>query len=397
MKIEDYKKAVSRMHARPELKMEVMKMSEEKAKKKFAKKAVIPIAIAAAVCLMSFTFVFADDIARIFRKSDNFEMNISTEQSTLENISRVPVKSAVLKKWDENAIKNLFFSGKKIVNSDEYQSDINPNSKRKIYEFDDGSDLFYEDGDIYWDYGDSYNYSYSYPVSVFENDNYDKTSGEVIFKDGDINGLDKSECIALADSYVNQLGINIKGKKSYALDKESLKKIDTVRNENGERIDKHEKILPEWTEQQEAYLIVYDVCVDELSLGGFDSIYEVIVGRNGLVHFEFHNIYETVSDLENVDICSAEQAADSIYEYFSKSIPASPTEIENCRLVYIPEWDKDKYTLKPYWEFYSTEFSSWLTDMGTMEDFEYDSKLIVDAQTGKFDIEKDLMNISIYQ
>lgn len=396
MKIEDYKNAVSRMHVRSELKTEVIKMSEKKNNKRFTKKTAVPLAIAAAVCLMSFTFVFADDIARIFRKSDNFEMNIPTEQYISEDISSVSVKSAVLKKWDENTIKNLFFSGKEIINSDEYQSDLNPEKTRKVYDFDDGSSLAYEDGDLYWKYGDWYNYSYSYPVSVFKNNNYDKTSGEVIFRDGDINGLDKSECIALADSYVNQLGINVKDRKSYALDKESLIKIDTCRNENGERIYKHGEVLPEWTEQQEAYLIVYDVCIDELSLDGFDSIYEVIVGRNGLVHFEFRYIYESTDDLENADICSAEQAADSIYGYFNKSTPASPTEIENCRLVYVPEWDNDKYILKPYWEFYSTEFSSWLTDSGTIEDFEYNDRLIVDAQTGKFDIEKNLMNINIY-
>lgn len=388
MKIEDYKKAVSRMHTRPELKMEVMKMSEEKAKKKFSRKAVIPIAIAATVCLSTLTAVFAEDIVGFFRKTNNLEMNISEDVSS-EEITSMSIKKAIRKKWDEDTIKNLFMGDKSIAKDETYESNYNPDMDRKFIEFQDGSRLGYEDGDLNWEYGDWLNYSYSYHISLLENLNFEKSSGKTPFKEADIEGLDKNECAALADSYVEQLGISVNGKQIFTFDKESLISEDNVRNENGERIYKHGEVLPEWTEEQEAYLFVYDVCADNDSLtfsGDLNTagMLEIVVGRNGLASFEARKILEPVEDIETVNICSAEKAAEAVYNFFDDEPSGSPMKIENYKLVYRTEGNDEEgtYFLKPCWEFYSTAFVTWTNPDGTQnEGFEKGYIINVDPQT----------------
>ena len=173
------------MHTRPELKMEVMKMSEEKAKKKFSRKAVIPIAIAATVCLSTLTAVFAEDIVGFFRKTNNLEMNISEDVSS-EEITSMSIKKAIRKKWDEDTIKNLFMGDKSIAKDETYESNYDSDMDRKFIEFQDGSRLGYEDGDLNWEYGDWLNYSYSYHISLLENLNFEKSSGKTPFKEADI-------------------------------------------------------------------------------------------------------------------------------------------------------------------------------------------------------------------
>lgn len=391
MKIEDYKKAVSRMHTRPELKMEVMKMSEEKTKKKFSKKAIIPIAIAATVCLSTLTAVFAEDIVGFFRKSDNLEMNIPSisENNSSEEVTSLPVKKAIRKKWDEDVIKNLFIGDKPIALNETYESNYDPDMDRKWIEFQDNSRLGYEDGDLNWEYGDWLNYSYSYHISVLENLNFEKSSGKTPFKEADIEGLDKNECAALADSYVEQLGISVNGKQIFTFDKESLISEDNGRNENGERIYKHGEVLPEWTEEQEAYLFVYNICADDVSLTLSGEIntagkLEIVVGRNGLASFEARKILDPVEDIETVNICPAENAADAVYKFFDKEPSGSPMKIENYKLVYRTEGVDEEgiYFLKPCWEFYSTAFVTWTNPDGTLnEGFEKGYIIDVDPQT----------------
>lgn len=380
MNINDYKNAVSRMHANPELEKEVINMIEEKKKKRFSKKAVIPVAIAAVVGLSTFTVAFADDIARIFRKTYNFEMNIETVESDSDEALNVSIKKAVLKEWDENTLQELFMDGKTVVDSDAYPSDMTPNVTRQWSEFDDGSTLVWENGDVSWMYEDSCNYDYVHIISTLAIRNYDKSSKDICFKKDEIEGLDKNKCIETADNYINELGISVGQKQVFALDKDGLIQADGhIRNENGE-------VLPEWTEEQEAYLIVYSPCVDDVELSLRDNEVTVVIGRNGLVCLQAHWIYETVDTVETVEICSAEQAAETVYEHFYWDWARSPMEINKSRLIYKPKQSEDRltYTLKPYWEFDSAEFSKWLNLDGTENEFNYYDKLLVDAQTGEY-------------
>lgn len=391
MNMNDYKNAVSRMHPNPELKAEVINMSTQKSKRKISKKTVIPVAIAATVCLSTLTVVFADDIMGFFRKGINLEMNIPsiTENNSSEEVTGLPVKKAVRKKWDEDVIKNLFIGDKPMAVNETYESNYDPDMDRKWIEFKDDSRLGYEDGDLYWEYGDWLNYSYSYHISVLQNLNFEKSSGKTPFKEADIEGLDKNECAALADSYVEQLGISVNGKQIFTFDKESLVEEDFARNENGDRIDAQEKVLPEWTEEQEAYLFVYDICVDDVSVSSREGNYganklHVVIGRNGLALFDAWRIMDAVEDIETVNICPAEKAADAVYKFFDDEPSKSPMKIENYKLVYRTEVldEKGVYLLKPCWEFYSTAFVTWSNPDGTPnEGFEKGYIIDVDPQT----------------
>lgn len=403
MNMNDYKNAVSRMHVKSELKTEIIDASVEKNKKKFSEK-IIPVVVASTICLSTFTVIFA--VAGVFRKTNNLETQINVAQSIpRESISAavdenkatsVITPKAVLKKWDNYYLFGIFNDGKEP--NDDYQ-------------------LQYGAGFLSWEYNDYYDYSYAMTVSVFNNSDYDENIDDIVFKDDEIDGLDKSGCAALADSYMEKLDIPVQGRQIYALDREVLIKSDTSRNEYGERMDifGDYNVLPEWTEDQEAYLIVYDPCIENIPLLGYDNEYEVVIGRNGLAYFKANYVYEITEADESYDICSADKAFKSACTYYnnnglpSDSLNISLDEIKEYHIAYIPEliepdsestegegiYEEDlKYTLWPYWVFYSEEFSDWLVNLtGDMTYNNY--PFVVDATTGEFDIDKNIKTINI--
>lgn len=379
MRIEDYKNVVNRMHIKHKLEDEIIDSIAEKNKnnkKSFikvdlnesiivpivsSKKVISPIARLTfiAICLSTFTLIFV--AMDIFKKTNNFETKTDVEKSINEEIVCETKKSIIIpkvtfRKWSISALKEIF-------------------SKNAS----DDCSIQYGDGDIRWEYSDWYDYSYGTPTFSFLYRYYGKTNDDVVLKEREISGLDKSECIALADFYIEELNISVKSKQVYALDLEFLIKSDTARNENGERVDHSGEVLPEWTENQEAYLIVYTPCVDNIPLSQNNNQINVVVGRNGLAYFEADGIYETLDIVETVEICSAKEAVNAVYEYFNKELTIGPINENECRLIYLPEQlEEETYILKPYWQYNFAEFSAFLNS----DNESYDD-LFIDAQTGR--------------
>lgn len=369
MKIEDYKNAVNRMHIKSELKIKIIDSSVEK-QKEISESSNLSIANIVAICLSAFMVIFG--IIGIFRKINNFKTKTIFEQSIYEaasdieqfiyevvsdEMSSVIIPKVTFRKWDVSKLKDILHNA-----------------------FYDDYVFQYGDGDIRWEYGDCFNYSYSKSVSFFYNKNY-KT---IDIEDKEIIGLDKNECIALADSYLEDLDISVNEKQVYALDLSVLIKSDITSNYNGERIDIIPKIprgevLPEWTEAQEAYLIVYTPCVDNIPLSEEGNQISVVVGKKGLAYFEANQIYEILDIVETVKIYSAEEAIDAARKYFENDLKYNSIYRDKCKLVYKPKQLEDGiYVLEPFWEFNLDET---INECGY-----YD----IDAQIGKLDINKDL-------
>lgn len=391
MNINDYRKAMEKIEINPEYKERIIESSMKKNDRKhgFSKKRMIPILAAAVVGCVAVTAVVADDFAGIFRKQTNFEINISSIAEPQEN--EVHIMNAVPKKWDEDVVFNLFANGKTPIESNEYVSDTNPDVMWKYIQYDD-SVLSFEDGDISWRDDSDYNsYSYSYVRSVIFNG---KDSGENLFPEANLDGFDKDDAIQEVDEILNTLDISVNSPEVYALDADNLNLVDDFRNENGERVDKHDEVLPDWTKEQEAYLIFYQVDGGNVNIsqkaswfdgcGTDGSIVYAIVSRNGLEEFSARWVYDiTESEEAPIEVCTAEEAADAVYAQFSARIADYPTLVENCHLVYLPvsiEWGK-KYELRPYWEFYSTEKIHWYTEESEKVNMDYYDTLFVDAET----------------
>lgn len=388
MNINDYKSAAKRVEIRPECKERVIRMSVEKnnSKHRFSKRKMLPILAAAVVGCVAVTAAMADDFMGIFKKQPNFEMNISSVAEPQKK--EVSIMDAVWKKWDEQKIYSLFSEGKNVVANEESISDLNPDGLLKWFKYDDNSTLSFEDSNVRYYFNSYYDYR-SMASRMFENCNIN--NGEPYFFEGVIDGLDMSAAIGEADAIINELGISVCSPTVYALDAEHLKAAEMARNENGERIDKHENVLPEWTEQQEAYLIVYQVNEGDIPITQKTARIEgygvegpkvyAVIGRNGLEVFLAENLYDTsVSEKQAIEICTAEEAAEAVNTRFSQETAEYLTTIEDCNLVYMPVLDEyGKTELKPFWEFYSTEKKFWDTAETGKLDIDYYDTLFVDA------------------
>lgn len=389
MNINDYKKAVDNYGIRPELKNEIIEKccAESRRKIRFSRKKLIPIMAAAVIDCVSITAAFAGDFSGIFKKQNNFEMSI-TSQPEIQNES-VPILNASLKKWNENVIHSLFADGKTVKESTEYPSDKNPDATRKCFEYSDNTVLCYEDGDISWHRRSDYDYSYIQSVVTFGLD-----SGEVLFPDESLNNFDRQEAVNTAKNTFDALGIPVCNEQVIALDSENLIKNDSCRNENGERIDKHGDVLPEWGYEQEAYMIIYNLDSDNLPVSSkafySDNFYTegseiyAIVSRSGLEYISARYIYDfSEGSKADVNICSVEEAAEAVNSRFGIKASVNPTFIQNCKLIYVavsPD-DESSYELHPYWEFYSTEKIPVYNEKSENVIMDYHDTIFVNAET----------------
>lgn len=401
MKIEDYNKVTDRLELKKDCFREALNMIEDNKKHKYPKRKIIPIIAAAVVACGAVTGVFADEFMGIFKKDTNFEMAISeidNSTSVIGNIETLPIYKAVMKKWDENVIQKLFAEGKtQIDGRDEPKAD-DPDIIWKFREYNDNTVLCYEDGDIsFRRRSDGF---YNYPDISTVVGKLFKTE-DITPTDADLKGVDKKEAIKQADDIVNKLGIDVTSEKTiYSLDKEYLIKTDNTRNADGKRIYKNEEdVLPEWTEEQEAYLIIYNTEFNGIPVSDnvmcYGKDYDVvnswhadgseiyaIVSKNGIEEFRAKTIYEFTENKEQpVEICTAELAAKAIIDKFDENIPNYPTSFDNCRLVYHAAKKGDEYEMRPFWEFKSTITHSYYTLYPEKETWELYHTYFVDAET----------------
>lgn len=391
MNMNHYKRAAKRLEIRPELKKEIVEMSMEKNNKNrsFSKKRMVPVLAAVVIGCAALTTVCADQFVGIFKKDTNFQMSIRTvEENTSE---QAKVYNAVYKKWNEETLHALFMDGKTVVDSDEYPSDINPDINRKWFDYDDNTTIVYENGDILYYKESDYDYRYIADC-VF----WGKDDGNVLFNESELEGFEAEAAVEQSDRIVNELGMSVHSKEIIALDVENLKIVDDIRDLNGNRIDKHDKILPEWTTNQEAYMIIYTLETGNMPVtqNSFVSnnicsegsrVYSV-VSKSGVEVFNAYVVYDIAESEKTVNICTAQQAAEAIAQKYDKDIARFPTDIENCKLVYAPvaiEFGK-KYELRPVWEFYSNTHVHWYNTEFEKETMEFYDTEFVDAETCEF-------------
>lgn len=372
MKINDYKKVTDRLELKKDCFMEAINMMEQNTNKKhyWSKKKVIPVLAAAVVACTTMTAVFADELISIFHKDGNLEISIA-EVNDPES-KTIPIIKAVPKKWDENVINELFIKDKTVTTTDEYESDTNPDAIRKVLCFNDDSILCWEDGDLSWDHITDDHYDYRYIISKIMNG---IDAGEILFPETTLDGFDKQTALDQAEAILSKLGISTVSSEIIALDKEHLILEDDCRNENGERIYKHDEILPEWTEDQEAYFMIFRTGNEELPVSdkAFETVSDkalqindicaegseihLVISKSGIECLLARWVYEPVESIGNAEICTAQEAADAIIENFKDVNAYYPTSIEHCRLTYVPVPIKQgcEFELRPYWEFYSSE------------------------------------------
>lgn len=411
MNMNDYNNLMEHVTIDPKLKERVFDRYEKKVSRHgVSKKKFIPILAAAAVGCTCITAAFADDFMGIFKKDMNFEMNISeiekpdymTEmQSDTEVYENLPIYNAEFKIWDENVINELFANDKEQIDGYEDESDTCPGYKWKYREYDDNTCIAYEPGHI--SFSRSSDACYSYPSDIVHYKSYGLADIELT--DKDLKGVDKKKAIEQTDQIISKLGISVSSEKTiYSLDKDLLIKTDLGRDENGNRIYKHGEILPEWTEEQEAYFITYNIEFDGMPLGTDElhhgknykinewwtegSVITAIVDKYGIVEFYADRIYDFLGTDKSVNICTAKQAADIISEKFEKDIPSFPTLIDNCRLIYHAAKNGDKYEMRPYWEFKSKITAHHYTLYPEKQTVEYYETYYIDAETIELFTEK---------
>ncbi len=398
MNMNDYKNAVKRMHMKSDLKTEIIETSVEKNSNKFGRfsERAISIAVSAAICLSTFTVIIGvatvfKDVNKLKPGNTSFMPGTSFNENsepTSDDISNrnIAQKTAVLKTWDPDYLYSIF----------------------GINEYYDYT-LDYGDGHITFKNSDDNIYNYIDIVAPLRSTHVQTdvlTTDEIKqLENNEIYSLNKNDSIQKANDIINKLNISAEVKKVYALDVDTLIKLDTTRSDSGVRVNDGNE-LPEWTTSQEAYLITYDVSYDSLQMREAYSCC-VIIDRSGLAYLDVCDIFDVQDDVM-VNICPADKAAASISFFWSKFMGYEPyiDDInKNCRLVYVVQLneknlnssndlsnnedtnDEDiEYILTPYWEFTSENFSSWFDnlDIGYL-DYYYRDTLIVDAVTGEFD------------
>lgn len=390
MKIDDYKKVTDRLELKKDCFKEAVNMIEQNKNKKhyWSKKKVIPIFAVAVVACTTMTAVFADELVGIFRKERNLEISIAGVDE-LERKS-VPILKAVPKKWDENIINELFVKDKTVTDSYEYESDKNPDAIRKVRCFNDNSVLCWEDGDLSWRHITDDHYDYGYITSKIIRG---KDSGEVLFPEEALDGFDKQEALQQAEEILSKLGISTLSSEIIALDKEHLILEDDCRNESGERVYKHGEILSEWTEEQEAYFIIFRISENGLTVSNKElqinntvaegSEVHMVISKSGIESLYASQIYKFSESIGTAKVCTAQEAADAIIENFNGNNEYYPTSIEHCRLTYVPIPVKQgcEYEFHPYWEFYTSEKTTLYDKYNNLIQHTFYDTLFVDGQT----------------
>ena len=271
---------------------------------------------------------------------------------------KVSISSAKPATWDREIIVSGISNGRQVV--DEFSGENSgPDDRFYSYTFNDDSNLTFYLGSVSYNTEMEAEYRYTYYFDNYENFK-DEGTLKKMFSDKNIDGIEKSDAVDNANQVVSLLDIDdILGEPQiYSMDAAS---VNFLQDEYDAR-DKYGEKVSKWSDEQEAYLLIYPVlyqnipslCMNangENELISSSKVY-FIYGKNGLITFNVSGIFDLKSTVQESYAYSPLDAIQSVKDSFENIIMDTEIEISLIKLAYITRYDFDNITewqIEPVW------------------------------------------------
>lgn len=254
--------------------------------------------------------------------------------------------------WDNENLKDIFLSDKGDISEQSYESDFAPGELRYVYDTTKKYRLIAESGYItYSDLNNPNRDEYTILQSSWSIDDM-----KSIFGSEELKNFSKYQAIESAKQIIEKCCIYDYGSPMiYSL---NAKKVNKYFSENFDGMEKKDGSTYQvnWSNDEEAYLLVFPQVIKNISVSYDSSYIDVIITKTGITEFSVVNWLDaTIDDKKSVDLkYSSIEAMNILIDYYNSIIQSSPIEVINCQLSlypitavgktpiqYIPVWDFD--------------------------------------------------------
>lgn len=298
------------------------------------------------------TYIEDRDVEKLTIKAN---VNIPADFDINQKVSIVSAKPVT---WDRENIVSGLSNGRQIV--DEISGENSgPDDIFYSYTFDDNSNLVFSLGNVSYYTEMEAEYQYTYYFDNYENFK-DEDTLKKMFSDKNIDGIEKSDAVNNANQVISLLEIDdiLGGPQIYSMDAAS---VNFLQDEYDAR-DKYGEKVSKWSDEQEAYLLIYPVlyqnipllCINATGENESISLSKVyfIYGKNGLITFNVSGVFDVKSTVQESYTYSPLDAVQSIKDSFENIIMDTEIEISLIKLAYITRYDFENITewrIEPVW------------------------------------------------
>lgn len=294
--------------------------------------------------------------------------------------------------------KNMEFP--KSIKIETFFKDIN-NLKKTVSEDDttwegeDKSYLYCEDGRILYNTKKYEDYSTILFTSEGFRDDFDEICNGATISEGS-----PEEAIAVMENIVKENGIPTANPKAYALTKDVLTKLSKMFMSDEEyqeylKDNADEPMKREFAKEDEAYLVLMDVCADsyilynkELSLENgelstYGSVVWAIIQKDFVIAFSADGIYNIDKKTTSINhVITREDAVDMLNKKYKDDINKSGIKCRNVKVKYAPLMKrKASYTFVPVYVFTLT-YEETISKGNKKETVQVKETVLLDAEEG---------------
>ena len=303
----------------------------------------------------------SDEDSNEFDNDNSDNINNESEENSFKNViislslpdspEKVTEFDATPRAWDNDNLKSIFLNGKGEIVEDSYESDMTPDEMRYVFDIPNQYRLIAESG--YIKYSDRANVNrdeYTILQSSWAIDEMDK-----IFGNDELDGFDSDTALEDLNQLLSQCGITDYGEPTiYPLHAENVNQyfadnFSTMEHKDGTAYQ------VDWTENEEAYLIVYPQIIDGAELSTDSTYIDAIITRNGITELSVTNWVDinSSSKMEENTAYSPTDATNIIIDYYESIIQDTPVELCGCKLSMFPNSSVGEPTTHfiPVWEF----------------------------------------------
>ncbi len=210
------------------------------------------------------------------------------------------------------------------------------------YKLENGTIFTFNTGGVMYRTQKYRDLSYSYYIDFFGN-TFKETMVEA-FGTNEIASLNKEKAIEDSKKILAVLDMDKKvgDAEIYSMTSDKVKAILEI---TGATLDKYEQKIEPYTEDNNAYLIVYPVEYNKIPSSqimafGENELLErsrafFVYSKDGIIGFEISGIFDEENYDESRTLISPLEACDVLKNHFDSMIIDSPTDISDIRLVFI--------------------------------------------------------------
>lgn len=294
----------------------------------------------------------ADDESLNVEEHTNTELkNVKLSLDYPQSPEKIPEINSHFQKWDNEKAKLVFLEGKGDIIEESHESDLNPEEMRYVYDIPGEYRLIMESGRLSYSYrGNSNRDEYTVLQSSWSMEEIDK-----IFGHEELEGFSSQDAVKKVTDILDECGINEYGTPIiYPLH------ADIVNNyfqENFSDFAKKDGTIysVNWTQEEEAYLIVFPQTAGDITYSLSTTSLDAIVTRDGITELSISNWNDestTINNNQNL-VYSSTDATNILINYYESAILDYPVELLNCQLTMYPESETGEFPIHyiPTWEF----------------------------------------------